>query len=84
MAETLFQRGERRHEECRFGRLTSGYEGPSLEPGDMKPVILPICMWQVQKPCPPAVDRAWGGNLIEYDRDCAVCDAFQKLEARDG
>lgn len=67
--------GERKHETCRFGRLTEAWRGDG-DPERMVPTVLPLCTWKAPEPRPPAVDRAWGG-LVEFDRDCAVCLAHR-------
>ncbi len=69
--------GEERHERCRHGTLTPSWQvdmGGRESPGG----ALPLCLWRAPDPHPPAVDRAWGG-LVEFDRDCAVCKAYDPL-----
>lgn len=70
--------GERRHETCRYGTLTASWVGDGLS-GKWEPGVSPMCCWRVPEPCPPAVKRAWGGNIVEFDRDCAVCPAHDPL-----
>lgn len=74
--------GERKHETCKFGTLNPAFTfQPPIddEPIDARPALMPICNWQPQSPCPPAVTRSWGG-AVEYDRDCAVCLAHKPVE----
>jgi len=74
--------GEERHERCRHGDLTPGWEqeldGFRGFKGPEKPIVVPLCRWSLPEPHPPAVGRAWGG-LIDFDRDCAVCKAYDPL-----
>ncbi|AFU86513.1 hypothetical protein D869_gp031 [Caulobacter phage CcrRogue] len=71
--------GERRHETCRFGRLTEQWE---VDPrtGKETPGTAPLCTWEPEGDVPPAHKRVWGG-IIELDRDCAVCFAYRELPA---
>ncbi|AXQ68231.1 hypothetical protein HOT99_gp027 [Caulobacter phage CcrBL10] len=69
--------GERRHETCRFGRLTEVWE---VDPrtGKEKAGVGPLCTWEPAGDVPPGLKRVWGG-LIELDRDCAVCLAHREV-----
>lgn len=69
--------GERRHELCRFGRLTEAFV---IEGDKETPTLAPLCTWDPPGPTPPALQRVWGG-LIEVERDCAVCWCFQEAPA---
>lgn len=69
--------GERKHETCRFGRLTEAWI-VSLN-GTERPTCAPLCCWTLPKDAPPGIARAWGG-LVEFERDCAVCHAHQPIE----
>lgn len=74
-AATTF--GEARHETCRFGTLNPAWVyGGVSEP---TPSLIPICSWKPCGPHPPALSRAWGG-AVEFDRDCAVCNAHKPVE----
>lgn len=75
MVEVSF--GERRHELCRFGRLTEAW---TIDGAKETPTSAPICTFAPAGPVPPALARAWGG-LIEFDRDCAVCWCFAEIPA---
>jgi hypothetical protein len=70
--------GERRHELCRFGRLTEAYAVETY--GRETPTTMPLCTWEPEGAIPPAMKRAWGG-AVEYERDCAVCRVFSGVEA---
>lgn len=73
--------GERRHETCRHGSLTPAWT-VSMS-GRETPTLLPLCGWANEQPdAPPAMRRAWGG-LVEFDRDCAVCQSHEPVLARD-
>lgn len=72
--------GERKHETCRFGRLTEAYSGPALDMKAMKPGVAPLCTWALPEPCPPGLRRQWGG-LVDFERDCAVCLAHKAVDA---
>lgn len=72
--------GERRHELCRFGRLTEAY---AIQGDKQIPMSSPLCTFQPPEPTPPALQRAWGG-LIEVDRDCAVCWCFTEVQIPPG
>ena len=74
----LIERGERRHEQCRFGTLTPAWQ---YDLHRETPTVLPLCTFTPSQDVPPALTRAWGG-AVEYDRDCAVCDAYSPLKAR--
>jgi hypothetical protein len=78
MPETLIQRGERRHEQCRYGRLTEAFHIDHAT-GRETPTCLPLCTFKPAGPIPPALEREWGG-LVDFDRDCAVCDAYEALQ----
>jgi hypothetical protein len=67
--------GEEIHERCRYGRLTAAEVG---RPSAWKPTLMPLCMWRLPEPHPPAVARSWGG-AVEYERDCALCKAYDPL-----
>jgi hypothetical protein len=69
--------GEARHEICRFGTLTEAFRIDATS-GRQTPTVIPLCLWRLPDDCPPAVKRMWGG-AIEFDRDCAVCRAFDPL-----
>lgn len=80
------EHGERRHETCKFGRLTETWAmsgGWSSMPWSRErvgtPGLAPLCMWTPADPHPPAVARAWGG-LVSFERDCAVCRAHSVVE----
>lgn len=68
--------GERKHETCRFGTLTEAWVG--RDPERMVPTVMPLCLWRVPEPAPPALTRSWGG-AVEFDRDCAVCLAHREV-----
>lgn len=70
--------GESRHERCRFGLLTEAWRG-SGDADDWRPSVAAICTFPVPDPCPPALKRQWGG-AIDFERDCAVCPAFQEVK----
>lgn len=72
--------GERRHELCRFGRLTEVFaiEGDKETAGSG-----PLCTFDPPGPVPPALTRVWGG-LIDVERDCAVCWCFAEVPAQEG
>ena len=76
-----YERGERRHEACRYGTLNAAFEIPA-HGGPERPSLVPICNWNIPSPHPPAAGRAWGG-AVEYARDCALCDAFSPLGETD-
>lgn len=78
-APSARQIGERRHEQCRFGTLTEAYSIDAIT-GREQPMVIPLCTFDPPGPVPPALNRAWGGS-IEVERDCAVCPAYQRLEA---
>ena len=73
MSEPSF--GERRHELCRFGRLTEAF---TIQGNETTPGSATFCTFQPQAPVPPALTRAWGG-LVDVDRDCAVCWCFAEI-----
>lgn len=75
---TPAQLGERQHETCRFGSLTPAWMvgAGGLE----RPTCIPLCGWRPPENAPPGLARAWGG-AVEYDRDCAVCQAHQPVDA---
>jgi hypothetical protein len=68
--------GEERHERCRYGTLTKAFH--MTMSGEETPTVLPLCTFR-PKPAPPAVRRAWGG-LVDFDRDCAVCECYAPLD----
>lgn len=70
--------GERRHEACRYGRLTTAWRSEYANGELGEPTVIPLCMWKPQSPHPPAIDRAWGGD-VDFERDCALCGAFSPL-----
>lgn len=70
--------GELRHEQCRYGTLNPGFQ---YDGSGQHPILVPICNWMPNQAYPPALRRAWGGS-IEYERDCALCDAYSPLQAR--
>lgn len=70
--------GERRHETCRFGRLTEAWS--SFESGHLSATVVPLCLWEMPEPAPPAAVRGWGGR-VEPERDCAACPAWCGVEA---
>lgn len=72
----LEARGEERHETCRFGRLTEAW---LVEHGAETALSIPVCDWEPAKPHPPAIRRAWGGD-VQYARDCAICDAHREVD----
>lgn len=74
-AATKVSFGERRHELCRFGRLTEAYE---IEGGKETAGTAPLCTFPTPDQCPPAMTRAWSG-LIDVERDCALCFAFKEI-----
>ena len=71
--------GERRHELCRFGRLTEVFaiDGDKETAGSG-----PLCTFDPPGPVPPALDRVWHG-LIDVERDCAVCWCFAEVAAQE-
>ncbi len=75
----LTERGERRHETCRFGRLTQAW---IIEGGRETATLIPICDWSPARPHPPAIRRAWGGD-VDFVRDSAVCDAHSPVSEGD-
>lgn len=89
MADDLFARGEDRHMRCRYGQLTGAIaidvEEFRRDQEAGRPLkweeggTLPLCYWKPPEPCPPALKRAWGG-LVEFERDCAVCQCFEELK----
>lgn len=81
------ERGERRHETCRYGRLTETWtvEGGSVHPPSVRealdrgtPGLAPLCSFEPKGPVPPALLRAWGG-LVDFAQDCAMCDAYEEV-----
>jgi hypothetical protein len=79
MSDDLFDLGEERHEQCRYGVFAG--EAFRIDAATMKetPIVLPLCAWQIPRPCPPGAARVWGGDAVEFDRDCAVCDAYSPM-----
>lgn len=73
----LHERGERRHETCRFGTLTPALN-IAFEDLSETPMVVPLCNWKPPSPCPPNLKRDWGG-LVEYARDCAVCECHAEV-----
>lgn len=71
--------GERRHELCRFGRLTEAFV---IDGAKETPTSAPLCTFEPSGHVPPALKRAWGG-LIEFDRDCAVCWCFAEIQVEE-
>lgn len=72
------ENGELRHEKCRHGTLTTAFKVKVLSAEGGEPTVIPLCLWQPPENAPPAIRRSWGG-AIEFDRDCAVCKAFEAL-----
>jgi hypothetical protein len=82
MRGELTERGERRHEKCKWGRLGESYSMPAhLDPtieGNWTPDVAPLCAWELPEPVPPTLKRRWVGD-VEFDRDCAVCDCYAEI-----
>jgi hypothetical protein len=72
------QFGERRHEKCRYGRLTEAYVG-DVGGGPMKPEAAPLCGYMPDEPLPPILRRSWGGGLVDFATDCALCERYTEL-----
>lgn len=68
--------GERRHETCRHGLLTPAYR---VDHDGEAQTVIPICGWMPEPPVPPPVHRAWGGNAVDFGRDCAFCKAHREV-----
>lgn len=65
--------GEARHLTCRHGKLTEAWS--SFESGHLSATVVPLCLWELPEPAPPAASRGWGGR-VEPERDCATCKAW--------
>lgn len=73
----LAERGERRHEQCRFGIFAQESYIVDMA-GAKTPTAIPLCGWELPEPVPPSLKRGWGG-WVDFDRDCALCDAYSPL-----
>ncbi|AFU87547.1 hypothetical protein CcrKarma_gp030 [Caulobacter virus Karma] len=69
--------GERKHETCRYGRLTEMWT-TNLVTNKETAGVAPLCTFDPPGDLPPALKRVWGG-IIDLDRDCAVCLAHREV-----
>jgi hypothetical protein len=70
--QALHTFGERKHETCRFGDLTESWVN------GVEPTVAPLCRWEPPCAIPPGMSRVWGG-LVEFYRDCAMCECHERL-----
>lgn len=79
MSVDLYDLGERRHEQCRFGVFADEAYSVDEATGTETPIVMPLCAWEPLGPAPPAIARLWGG-AIDFDRDCAVCTCYCEIK----